>query len=44
LERAADEVVCPEAPAWFDAVSRYYREFDQVTDDEVVSLLAAAWA
>ncbi|HEY7177262.1 MAG TPA: phosphoribosyltransferase, partial [Micromonosporaceae bacterium] len=44
LERAADEVVCPEAPAWFDSVSRYYREFDQVTDDEVVSLLAAAWA
>jgi len=44
LRTAADVVVCPEAPQWFDAVSRYYREFDQVTDDEVMELLAAAWS
>lgn len=35
----ADEMVCLEAPAEFDAVSRYYREFPQVTDDEVTAIL-----
>jgi predicted phosphoribosyltransferase len=44
LRLTADTVVCPAAPDWFDAVSRYYRAFDQVTDDEVVDLLADAWA
>jgi predicted phosphoribosyltransferase len=38
----ADEVVCPLAPAAFGAVSRYYDRFTQVTDDEVIALLAAA--
>jgi predicted phosphoribosyltransferase len=36
----ADEVVCPVQPGDFDAVSRWYDEFDQVTDTEVVALLA----
>lgn len=35
----ADEVVCPQAPPDFGAVSRYYRHFEQVDDDEVVALL-----
>jgi predicted phosphoribosyltransferase len=42
LRKAADEVVCPLAPAEFGAVSRYYDRFGQVTDDEVIALLAPA--
>jgi hypothetical protein len=36
----ADEVVCLEAPENFGAVGRFYRNFAQVEDDEVVALLA----
>src|SRR5262249_54438129 len=39
LGRLADEVCCPLVPEDFGAVSRFYRSFDQVTDDEVVELL-----
>ena len=35
----ADEVVCLYAPAFFDAVGRFYAQFDQVEDEEVVALL-----
>jgi putative phosphoribosyl transferase len=42
LREVADEVVCPVQPRDFDAVSRWYDDFDQVTDSEVVALLAAA--
>lgn len=35
----ADEVVCLLAPPDFQAVGRYYDDFDQVTDDEVVAIL-----
>jgi predicted phosphoribosyltransferase len=42
LRREADEVVCPLTPAEFGAVSRFYDQFPQTTDDEVVALLAAA--
>jgi predicted phosphoribosyltransferase len=37
----ADEVVCLDAPAFFYAVGQFYRQFSQVTDDEVVALLRA---
>jgi len=43
LERVrpyADEVVCLEAPHGFYAVGQFYRDFQQVEDDEVVALLA----
>jgi len=40
LARAADQVVCLVTPARFGAVSRFYENFRQVTDDEVVRLLA----
>jgi predicted phosphoribosyltransferase len=40
LARAADQVVCLMTPARFGAVSRFYENFRQVTDDEVVRLLA----
>jgi len=40
VRSVADRVVCPLAPERFGAVSRYYQQFGQVTDDEVVALLA----
>ncbi|MEO3927418.1 phosphoribosyltransferase family protein [Micromonosporaceae bacterium B7E4] len=39
VSRAADEVVCPERPADFGAVSRYYDDFHEVSDAEVVAAL-----
>jgi predicted phosphoribosyltransferase len=44
LERVrpyADEVVCLAAPEDFYAVGQFYRDFQQVEDDEVVTLLKA---
>jgi putative phosphoribosyl transferase len=40
LRAEADAVVCPLVPSQFGAVSRFYRSFPQVSDDEVVVLLA----
>jgi len=45
LERVrpyADEVVCLAAPDNFYAVGQFYRDFQQVEDEEVVALLRAA--
>ena len=39
LEDAADEVVCLLEPASFGAVGRFYRRFDQVSDEEAVAYL-----
>jgi putative phosphoribosyl transferase len=41
LKETADEVVCPLVPDSFGAVSRFYRRFGQVSDDEVVEILRA---
>jgi predicted phosphoribosyltransferase len=41
VAEAADHVVCPVVPPAFGAVSRYYRDFHQVSDDEVAELLAS---
>lgn len=38
----ADDVVCLETPAWFDAVGQFYADFTQVEDDEVVAALHAS--
>jgi putative phosphoribosyl transferase len=38
-----DELVCLQAPPMFRAVSQFYREFDQTSDEEVQDLLALAW-
>lgn len=35
----ADEVVCLQAPADFQAVGQFYLDFTQVEDDEVIALL-----
>lgn len=39
LSKLADEVVCPEMPDDFAAVSRFYDDFAQVSDGRVVALL-----
>lgn len=39
VARYADDLVCLERPAWFQAVGQFYREFPQVSDDEVIALL-----
>ncbi|GAB3966255.1 phosphoribosyltransferase family protein [Plantactinospora veratri] len=39
LSETADEVLCPERPADFGAVSRYYDDFHEVSDAEVVAAL-----
>lgn len=42
LERVAvlaDEVICLEAPEYFQAVGQFYSKFPQVEDDEVIEIL-----
>lgn len=39
LEDKADEVVCLDTPEDFYAVGQAYQTFDQVSDDEVISIL-----
>ena len=39
LAEAADEVICARIPDQFHAVGYWYRDFEQVTDDEVRELL-----
>ncbi len=40
LAKEAEDVVCATMPPAFDAVGQVYRDFHQVTDDEVRELLA----
>ncbi len=42
LREIADEVVCLETPDDFMAIGQYYRDFDQVPDEEAVALLRGA--
>lgn len=44
LARSADRVVCLRQPAGFRAVSCHYRDFPQVSDQEVIDLMARAVA
>lgn len=39
IEKLADEVVCLMAPEYFQAVGQFYRDFDQVEDEEVIDVL-----
>ncbi len=39
LSGLADETVCLMEPPWFSAVGQFYQDFDQTTDEEVLSLL-----
>lgn len=42
LTREADMVVCPRQPEHFRALSLHYRDFPQLSDREVLEILAAA--
>jgi putative phosphoribosyl transferase len=42
LKREVDEVVCLHSPPNFMAVGRFYANFDQTTDEEVIDALDAA--
>jgi predicted phosphoribosyltransferase len=37
-----DEWLCLDTPAWFGAVGQFYRDFNQVEDEEVVAMLQKA--
>lgn len=41
LAKQADEVVCLATPEPFLAVSRFFRDFSEVTDDQVIAALAS---
>ena len=43
LGREADAVVCLGTPDPFGAIARFYVEFPQVSDEEVIAALARAW-
>ncbi len=40
LEKEADEVVCPLQPRMLGAIGYFYRDFEQLSDEEVIRLLA----
>jgi putative phosphoribosyl transferase len=42
LKEHADEIVCPATPQEFHSVGEWYRDFRQVSDDEVCTLLKLA--
>ena len=42
LRHEADDVVCLEAPQAMGAIGYYYRDFAQVSDEEVIAALAGA--
>jgi len=44
LERSADLVVCPRRPVPFFAIGLWYRDFPQLTDEDVRSILHKAWS
>ncbi len=39
VREMADEVLCLETPAFFQAVGQFYQHFAQIEDDEVIALL-----
>ncbi len=42
LRQEVDEVVCLETPETFFAIGQFYRDFHQVSDEEVIALLKKA--
>lgn len=40
LRREVDDIVCLETPSFFQAIGRFYRDFEQTSDQEVIELLA----
>jgi putative phosphoribosyl transferase len=44
LEGEADRVICVLIPDYFAAVGAWYRDFAQLTDDDVVAILEQSWS
>ena len=44
LQAEADELVCLRTPSPFYAVGHWYRDFEQVGDEQVAGLLQRAWS
>jgi putative phosphoribosyl transferase len=42
ISAEVDEIICPETPEEFFAISQWYERFEQTTDDEVRDLLSRA--
>jgi len=42
IKATADEVICLRVPIFFSAVGSFYREFEQLEDEEVMELLGEA--
>jgi putative phosphoribosyl transferase len=42
LRDEADEIICLCQPEWLGAISAFYRDFNQVNDEEVIDLLSRA--
>jgi len=42
LREEVDDLVCPHAPALFHAISLYYRNFGQVSDESVIRILSGS--
>ena len=43
LRNEADDIVCLETPEPFFAIGLYYRDFHQISDEEVIRLLLIGW-
>jgi len=39
MGREVGEVICLYTPAFFMAIGSFYRDFEQITDDEVIEIL-----
>ena len=44
LASEADKVLCLRVPDYFGAVGAWYRDFEQLTDDDVEAILSRSWA
>jgi predicted phosphoribosyltransferase len=43
LRSEVDELICPLIPDWLMSISRWYMDFTQTSDAEVIKLLQRAW-
>ncbi|MCI0382764.1 MAG: phosphoribosyltransferase [Chlamydiae bacterium] len=39
IKKEVDEAICLSIPSYFEAVGAFYKEFDQVSDDQIIRLL-----
>ena len=44
LEAYVDDIICLQQPEPFNAIGNFYSDFHQISDDEVIEMLAAAGA